>query len=294
MREKYHRVALSRRIDDVARLRQAVWASDDAPYRRGDVTAFLSRWLEDLYARRQAIATHPGQETRFAFTDLSDSEYIRTRGIEDAMGRAPLHGRRGRKTRKRPEIIRWSKVHHRIRPLKKIEPPAPGYPKAWHMDAWDGVHATVYSVYQLRKIWEQQAKLGHKKLRGWAPLDTVDQSFLVAGGWYIESAGGSEALVGRPTQGLLSPSRIEDYARARLDGTFDAALAAFKPGPKSPEFQELRTRADEVIAELVNAKRANTQTVATVFGCKRRTVQQIANYARNSPKGIRGRGAKEA
>jgi hypothetical protein len=112
-------------------------------------------------------------------------------------------------------------------------------------------------------------------------LDAHEHGFLQGGGWHSENAGTASAPDGRPIAGLTDFALIEEYARSRLDGTFEDALIALqRHGPVPSHLQEVRTKAEQVIAELVNGRDANTDAVKEVFDCSRRLVQEIAKQAR--------------
>jgi hypothetical protein len=106
-------------------------------------------------------------------------------------------------------------------------------------------------------------------------------AFLTEGGWHVEHAGTSGGPDGRPITGLTDVAFIEEYARNHLDGTFeDALISLHRHGPTPTHLQETRAKAEQVIAELVNERNANTNAVKDVFACSRRLVQEIAKRAR--------------
>jgi hypothetical protein len=113
---------------------------------------------------------------------------------------------------------------------------------------------------------------------GSEPADAA--AFLAAGGWHIEKAGTTGTPDGRPITGLTDRALIEDYARSRLDGTFEDAVSTLGRGPAPKHLRACRAQAEQVIAELVNERGANTDSVKDVFDCSRRLVQQIAKRAR--------------
>jgi hypothetical protein len=113
---------------------------------------------------------------------------------------------------------------------------------------------------------------------GSEPADAA--AFLAAGGWHIEKAGMTGTPDGRPITGLTDRALIEDYARSRLDGTFEDAVSTLGRGPAPKHLRACRAQAEQVIAELVNERGANTDSVKDVFDCSRRLVQQIAKRAR--------------
>ncbi len=104
---------------------------------------------------------------------------------------------------------------------------------------------------------------------------------LAGGGWHVQHAGTSGTPDGRPITGLTDVAFIEEYARNRLDGTFEDALISLqRKGPVPRNLREIRTETEQVIAELVNERNANTNAVKDVFNCSRRLVQEIAKRAR--------------
>jgi len=113
---------------------------------------------------------------------------------------------------------------------------------------------------------------------GRAPADAA--AFLAEGGWHIEHAGTTGGEEGRPTTGITDRALIEAYARSRLDGTFEDALSTLSRGPAPKHLRAYRAQAEQVIAELVNERNANTNAVKNVFDCSRRLVQEIAKRAR--------------
>ena len=106
-------------------------------------------------------------------------------------------------------------------------------------------------------------------------------AFLVEGGWHVEHAGASGGPHGRHITGLTDVAFLEEYARNSLDGTFEDALISLqRKGPVPKHLREIRSKAEQVIAELVNEHDANTDAVKDVFDCSRRLVQEIAKRAR--------------
>ncbi len=114
---------------------------------------------------------------------------------------------------------------------------------------------------------------------GRGPADAA--AFLAGGGWHVQHAGTSGTPDGRPITGLTDAAFLEEYARDRLDGTFEEALISLqRHGPTPTHLREIRTKAEQVIAELVNERNANPNAVKDVFDCSRRLVQEIAKRAR--------------